>query len=242
MTTRLSIHAAILAIFAVAALAASQTSKPYVLRYETCQYGKDGDTISWRVVTESIDSTRLNVSMFEYRLDQKPVAGAPIDSSAIGRGSLNLLEISPDSLAAYRAALLASPTAKALLDHRLEFMGHIDTIAGLPSYQFAIVSEGVRQYLVWLAAAPAGLENLQLLQSLEYPRRNASFIVEEEVFNMLRLVLLRGVDFPPGVTGGREPFIVTRYDTAVNIDFFFYRNNTYLYELKSLTAGAAPTK
>lgn len=242
MTIRLAILTVALAAIAWGGSAAAESAPQYVLRYEAVQYGKNEEIISWRQVTQSVDSARLSVAMYEYRLDEKPVAGAARDSTLVGRGSLALRDFPADSLDSYRQALVNSPMAKSLLDHRLEFMGKIDTIAGLPSYQYAMLSEGVRQYLVWIAAVPAGLENLQLLQSLEYPRRNASFIVEEEVFNLIRLVLLRGVDFPTGVVGGREPFIVTRYDTAVNIDFFFYRENTYLYELKSLTATRAAGK
>lgn len=222
--------------------ATNASAQEYLLRYEAIHYATLTEIVQHHIVRERVTPDNLGIAVFEYRLDRKGENGSLRDSSSLGNGTFALNQFNPDSLSAYREALVNSPTAKVLKDHQLEYLGRVDTIAGLPSYMYAITVESVRQYLVWLAPAPAGLENLNLWQSLEYPKRKISFLVEEELCNMIRLVLLRGWVFPPDAKEKTTAFIITRFDTAVNIDLLTVRNNTYLYELKSVAAVVSSGK
>lgn len=225
-----------------AAGSSSVSAQEYLLRYEATHYSSAANVIQHHVITERVSSAALDIAIFEYRLDRVGEAGSKRDSSSLGRSGFDPRLYSSDSLESYREQLIASPTAKALNDHKIEYLGKVDTVVGLPSHMYAITVESVRQYLVWLAEAPPGLENLVLWQTLEYPKRKTSFLAEEELCNMIRLVLLRGFPFPPDNSGKAVPYIITRFDTAVNIDFLTVRNNTYLYDLKSLTREASPGK
>lgn len=211
------------------------------LRYEAIRYGSMLNVLSHHVILERIDPKQLDVTIFSYRLDRKEESGQAVDSLLFGRNSLEFGKLSEDSIESLRINLLNSPTAKVLLDHTLEYLGQIDTIAGLPSYEFSIQTEGNREYLIWLAAAPPGFEKLLLWQSIEYPGRSGSFMLEEELCNMIRLILLRGIEFPPGADSDNNAFMITRFDTAVNPDFLNARDNSYLYELKGITVDSSST-
>ncbi len=207
----------------------------YVLRYEAQHFAKLLQVTQHHVITERFDAKELNVSIYAYRLDQKTEQGAITDSALFSTSKLIFDDYFLDSMEENRQYLLSLPMARVMANHRVKYLGTIDTIAGLPSYQYSIESEGSREYLVWLAEAPEGLENLLLWQSLGYQERKGSFLLDEELCNVIRLILLRNVSFPPKSESQGKPFIITRYDTAVNPDNLNTRDNSYLYELKSLT-------
>lgn len=230
-----------LALLLGVALRANAQDSAYLLRYEALHYASFLEVLQHHAITEELSSEKLDVSIYSYRLDQKREYGNSVDSVVFGRNTLPLGIYSLDSLQTLRESLTSSPTAQALASHSLKYFGTIDTIAGLPSYSYVIEDEGNREYLVWLAEAPPGLENLLICQTVEYAKRSGSFLMEEELHNMIRLILLKGVDFPPNSGSEAKAFILTRYDTAVNPEILNIRGNSYLYELKSLTGAASST-
>ncbi len=229
-------------LLVAAKMSLAQSDSAIVLRYEALHYLTIASVMQHHVINERLTAKELSVSIHAYRLDRKGEEGAFRDSVSLGTSRRSLAGLSGDSLAKFRASLMVTPAAKAVESYRLEYLGRIDTIAGLPSYEYAVVTGNVREFLVWIANAPPGLENLIIWQTIEYSQRSISFLLEEEVCNMIRLVLLRGFDFPPSMPGSKSPFIITRYDTAVNDDFFTVRDNTYLYELKSVTVTKSTLK
>lgn len=228
----------VLSLLAFATVRTNAQVPEYVLRYEALHYASFLEVLQHHAVNEIFDGKNLEVSIFSFRLDQKKVYGEPADSVLLGKNSLSLGSYNGDSLKQYRENLRSLPTARALAGHSLKYFGKVDTIAGLPSYCFVIEADGNREYLVWLAAAPVGLENLLLWQTLEYRKRGGTFLMEEELCDMIRLILLSGVDFPPDSGIANNAFILTRFDTSVYPEIMNVRNNSYLYELKSLTRGS----
>lgn len=220
----------------------SAQAPEYVLRYEAKHFAKLLQVTQHHVITERFDAKELNVSIYAYRLDQKAEQGAITDSALFSTSKLVFDDYFLDSMEENRQYLLSLPMARVMANHRVKYLGTVDTIAGIPSYQYSIESEGSREYLVWLAEAPVGLENLLLWQSLEYQERKSSFLLDEELCNVIRLILLRNVSFPPKSESPGKPFIITRYDTAVNPDYLNARDNSYLYELKSLTGVTSTLK
>jgi hypothetical protein len=220
----------------------AQSDKECDLRYEAFHYATIASVIQHHVVSEHLSARELAVSIYAYRLDRKIENGAGLDSVSLGTSHLNFENLGHDSISAMRERLLRSSAAKAVQSYELKYLGRVDTIAGLPSYQYAVMTNQTRELLVWLASAPPGLDSLILWQSLEYSRRNMSFLLEEEFCNMIRLVLLRGVDFPPDSSAARGSCIITRYDSAVNTDYFTVRDNTYLFELKGVTVKSGTGK
>lgn len=205
----------------------------YSLRYEAVRYGTALSIIQHRVINEQFANDSLKVNLLEYRLDRKTSEG--MDSLSLGKGLLATSLLSDDSLAAARTKLLSMPAAKVLAGHTIQYLGEVDTIAGLISYKYVVVTEGVYQFFVWLAEAPPGLEKLVSYESIEYSQRMASYLIEEELRNMIRLVIFGGIQFPPNQPGTQKSFIITRYDTAVKGDYFTAKDNTYLFELKALS-------
>ncbi len=216
----------------------AQTAE-YMLRYEAKHFAKLLQVTQHHVINERFDAKELNVAIFAYRLDQRSEQNTMTDSALFSTSKLVFDDYFLDSMEENRQYLLSLPMARVMANHRVKFLGTVDTIAGLPSYQYSIESEGSREYLVWLAEAPKGLENLLLWQSLEYQERKGSFLLDEELCNVIRLILLRNASFPPKSESPGKPFIITRYDTAVNPDYLNARDNSYLYELKRLTVEAS---
>ncbi len=214
----------------------------YVLRYEALHYATLLQVTQHHVITERFDAKELNVAIFAYRLDQKAEPGAVSDSALFSQSKLIFDEYYLDSMQQNREYLLSLPMARVMANHKIKYLGRVDTIAGLPSYEYSIESDGSPEYLVWLAEAPPGLQDLLLWQSLEYQERKTSFLLDEELFHVIRFILLRGVSFPPKSDAAGKPYILTRYDTAVNRDILNVRDNSYLYELKSLTGSTSKTE
>jgi len=227
----------VLSLLAICVVRTDAQVTEYVLRYEAVHYASFLEVMQHHVVTQTFDGKNLEVSIYSYRLDQKKEYGESPDSVLFGKTTFGLEGYHSDSLKQYRENLQSLPTARALANHSLEYFGKVDTIAGLPSYCYIIEADGNREYLGWLAEAPQGIADLLLWQALEYPKRGGSFLMEEELCTMIRLILLRGVEFPPNSANNGKAFIITRFDTSVYPEIMNVRGNSYLYELKSLTGG-----
>jgi len=186
--------------------------------YRAQQISGFNDIVELYRITESAfaDSFTTNIEM--CRLDLIQDADTESAYYSIGSGLVVIPVLTQQSLDSLRQIVLSTPLAKSLSKHSLNPTGEIDTfdLSGgmrLEAYRYDVLLDNKnREDRAWIAPCPFDLEHYPLLSSVEYLNRNSSFVANEQFRRIINLLLLRGVEFPPGSGKIRDDLMLVRFD------------------------------
>lgn len=203
------------------------------LRYEVVYFRELQTVNSHHVIIEDLSPAEFNVRVFAYRLDRAGSSSAR-DSTLLASGTTQRAAVR------YRSPQeLLDSTMTPLLDAAIAGLTLVPTeqresIAGLPSIKYELREHGRPSLFVWIAESPARLADYQQLAQLEAPNRNGSFLFFEFFRSQLRAMILRGIEYPPASGTPRSDLLVTRIDSGVRTESLLARDNSFVFELKSI--------
>lgn len=185
--------------------------------YRAQQLDKLNDPVSLYRIVEHIYPDSLLTEIFMCRLDLIKNYDTAAAYTNIGSGRAVLAEDSEFVRDSLKTALLASPMAQSVKDHEVVASGKLDTImiGTLPiaAHRYHVVSGGVVEFRMWIHHDFNPFGDYLLMQCLEESQRNSGFVASEQFRRMLNLLLLRGVEYPPGSGEIRDDLVLVRFDT-----------------------------
>lgn len=209
-------------------------AQTYQLTYRATNYGQLSQPVAVHRIVEEASASGIKTQIWEYRLDLAREAGE-VATIPLGGGHF-VAPANPDSFRTLIAQVTSTKLAQSVSSHIAAGTGEVDTIAGLASHKYVISAGGADQYFVWIAEPPSGLSRHLELSTIEYSTRNTSFVAAEQIRQIIRLILLRGVEYPAGSGTSRTDLLLTRFDSAVNTESLLSRDKSFLFELESISA------
>jgi hypothetical protein len=189
-------------------------------------------------VVEHYYADSLATEVFGCRLDLIRNSDTVAAYGKIGSGRVLLPNTSQSIRDSLKAALLTSPLAQSVAKHEVTATGEIDTVwletnVPVEVYRYDVILNGSSQYRLWLSGDVSTGISAPLLSSLEQEIRNSGFVASEQFRRMINLVLLRGVEYPPGSSEIRDDLMLVRFDNRRITNSLIAQSTVFEFQLES---------